>query len=102
MRRDMNQWDVIGKICEKLWNSEDDDCKAAEEYGFKENIIELLKDCYDYEDFCKWLARHECNPADGFRNAEVYEKSEYDSEEDWNEACDNALFSNDEYVCIYW
>ncbi len=98
----MEQWEVIRKMCEKLWDSEDPDCREAEDYGFKEQIIELFSECYDYEDFCKWLAKHDCNPAWGFREAEVCYIKDCEDEREWETACENALFYNDEFACVRW
>lgn len=98
----MRSWEVIHNICVGLWDPDDIDCKCADEYGFTDNIIELFTDCYDYEGFCKWLAVNNCCPANNFRNAEVYAREDYETEEDWEEACENALFYNDEYVCMQW
>ena len=102
----MKEWEMIRKICEALWDSEDPDCKAAEEYGFKEQIIQLFEDCYDAKGFLDWLANHDCCIADGFRYAEIVSKEEYSAdgwdEEDWNSACEDSLFYNDEYACMRW
>ena len=98
----MREYEVIRTICEKLWDSEDSDCALAEEYGFKDQIIMLFAECYDYEYFCEWLAKNNCNPAEGFSNAEINCREDYDSDEEFEEAKDDALFYNDDYICIRW
>ena len=98
----MTDYEIIEKICNALWDSEDADCKAAEEYGFKDQIILLFADCYDYGSFCKWLAKHDCNPAHGFNDAEIRERSDYDSDEEFEDAKMDALLSNDKYLCMSW
>ena len=98
----MSEWEIIEKICEKLWDSEDPDCKEAEEYGFKEDIIRLFRDCYDYESFCKWLANNNCNPANHFREADISYYRDCDNEYEWEAICDDALFYNSEYACVRW
>ena len=98
----MRDWEVIRKICESLWDPEDLDCAEAEEYGFKDQIINLFTECYDAEGFLAWLAKNDCNPANHFREAEIVERSDYDSLEEWQSAQEDALFSNDEYICVRW
>lgn len=98
----MRDYEVIEKICECLWDSEDEDCMLAEEYGFKEQIIELFRECYDYEGFCKWLADHDCRIAYEFKQAEIHSRCDYESEEEWEDASDDALFRNEHYLCMRW
>lgn len=101
----MQTYGVIERIAEALW----DKCKAegdkdileAEDYGFKDSIIELFSSCYDADLFLKWLDEHNLNPADGFRYAEVYSKDELE-EDEWLEYCEDCLMHNDEYVCVQW
>ena len=96
----MRDYEVIKEVCEALWNSDDPDCYEAEEYGFKENIIELFTEYYDGSSFLEWLAKNNCNPANHFREAEVVEKP--DDPEEWAEIQENALFFNNDYACIQW
>ena len=94
--------ETIRKICEKLWDSEDPDCKEAEEYGFKEDIITLFEDCFDYESFCKWLAKNDCNPANHFRDAEIANRCDCDTTQEWKAIIEDALFYNSEFACVSW
>lgn len=98
----MDQYRTIKLMCEKLWDSEDPDCLNAEDYGFKEQIIELFADCYDYEDFCKWLAKNDCNPANHFRNATIEYRGDCEDEREWEALCEDSLFYNDEFACMQW
>jgi len=98
----MKVWEMIRKICEALWDSEDPDCAEAEEYGFKEQIIQLFEECYDAKSFLDWLAKNECCIANNFREAEITSKEECENEEEWESICEDSLFYNDEYACVRW
>lgn len=98
----MKDYEVIRTICERLWDPENNDCKAAELAGFKNDIIRLFEDCYTLEDFCKWLAKNDCNPAKGFDDADIYFKDDCDTDEEWGAICDDALFYNDEAAIVRW
>ena len=98
----MEDYKVVKILCEKLWDSEDPDCKYAEEYGFKDAIIKLLHTYYDAEEFSRWLVKNDCNPANRFREADIRERSDYDSDEDFEFAKDDCLFANDDYICVRW
>lgn len=98
----MKEYEVTRIICEKLWDSEDKDCALAESYGFKDQIIQLFEDWYDAKDFLAWLAKNNCNLAEGFSSAEVNCREDYDSDEEFEAAKEDALFYNDDYICIRW
>ena len=98
----MTDYEIISKICNALWDSEDKDCKAAEEYGFKDQVILLFTDCYDYGSFCKWLAKHECNPWHLFSEADIRSRSDYETDDEFEEAKYDGLMANDDYIVISW
>lgn len=98
----MEECKVIRTVCEKLWNPENPDCALAEKYDLKDRIINLYTECFDYEFFCKWLADNGCNIAEGFSEAEINCREDYDSDEEFETAKENALFYNNDYICIRW
>lgn len=89
------------ELIERLWDEEDPDCLEAEALGFKEQIIELLVDCYTSDDLIEWLSRNNMCPANDFRFADIEEKADH-TEEEWEEICEDALFVNEYYACVRW
>ena len=98
----MKDYEVIETICKKLWDSENTDCATAEELGFKQSIINLFVDWYSLEEFCKWLAKNDCNPAKGFSDVEIAYKNDCDDDLEWGAICDDALFYNDDCAVVSW
>ena len=94
---------LLEALIEKM-PEDDPDKKEAELHGFIEPIIELFTECYDSQQLVEWLNEHNMEPLADFRYADIRERSEYDTEEDWEEAKEDALLISDdgEAICLSW
>ena len=97
----LNYFDTV-EILNRLWDSDDVDCRTAETYGFRDDIIDLLATCYSDRELLEWLNRYDFCPAGDFRFADISYRTEHTAEE-WEHIIDgNCLFYNDNYACISW
>ena len=93
----LSDFEKVGMLFDKLigeYDKEDVDYKAAEPY--LEQIRMLFVDCYDYESFCVWLADHDFDVLVNFRYANIKDKCEFESEEEFEEAKEDALMISDD------
>lgn len=99
--RSKKESEYIRNLCERLWDSEDPDCKFAEELGFKDELISLFADNDDSYSFIRWLNDHNFNIAYGFRDCD-YEYIEDIPEDELEFKKANALTYNDKVIIMNW
>lgn len=101
--QDNPEFNLIVKLI-KGTSEDDPDFKDALEYGFAEQIVNLFLDCYCGSNFIRWLNEHDFDLFDSFRFADIAFKEDYESEEEWEDAKNNALMINDDKtaVCLSW
>lgn len=61
-----------------------------------EQIVELFSDAYDSKGLIVWLEKNNWDPLNDIEYAEWRERSEFDTEEEWEEEKENALIADEE------
>ena len=86
----------------KLSKNVDEDSRDLEEMtpNLFEQHIDLLLDCYNREELLIWLENQEFNPIKDFGEAEIYKKDDVDSQEEWDNLVQDALFYDEDEKII--
>lgn len=63
-------------------------------------IINLLLDCYNSEDFLKWLSENDYDIFNNYRYCEKVYKSDYENDEDFKE--NSGCFYGDDIDCLFY